>query len=155
MLTNFHSTTIVSILRLRTLITSTANANSSWNYTDLIVWSEVEVFVGVVCACLPTLRLLLVRVFPFFGGSSRRITGSYEGRRATKGTSAPSNTRGHTTNITTINRGEDGVELEEGLGNGIAYDKTYTVQYSDNDEASLVPLRDLNKPTKETTTPKP
>lgn len=38
-----------------------------WNTTDLAIWSTVEVGVGIVAACLPTLRPLLQPVLDKFG----------------------------------------------------------------------------------------
>jgi len=42
------------------------------NFYDLSLWSTVEVCLGIVCACLPTIRLLLVRVFPILGRTNRQ-----------------------------------------------------------------------------------
>ncbi len=136
---------MVSILRLQTLISYAASPNPTWNYFELIVWSTVEIYVGLVCACLPTLRLLLVKLFPVLGGSSGRVTGSYEVQNyGTGGPSGAHSRGGHTTHIATVDRsGPD--EFAEGRL-GITYDKTYNVQYSDNDESSLVPMSDLGKP---------
>ncbi|KAI8935068.1 hypothetical protein NX059_007664 [Plenodomus lindquistii] len=64
--------TIVSILRLRALVHFAASSNASWEFYDVSVWSSIEICVGIMCACLPTLRLLLVRLFPVLGGSSAR-----------------------------------------------------------------------------------
>lgn len=44
--------------------------------SDSFVWSCVEPCIGIVCACLPTLRPLLRRIFPRFilwGSSSKRL----------------------------------------------------------------------------------
>lgn len=64
--------TIVSILRLRALVHFSASKNASWEFYNVSVWSTIEICVGIMCACLPTLRLLLVRLFPVLGGSSAR-----------------------------------------------------------------------------------
>ena len=42
---------------------------------DVSVWSTVEINMGIICASMPTLRLLLVRLFPILGGS--RSAGKY------------------------------------------------------------------------------
>ena len=42
---------------------------------DVSIWSTIEINIGIICACMPTLRLILVRLFPFLGGT--RNTGKY------------------------------------------------------------------------------
>ena len=42
---------------------------------EVSIWSTIEINVGIICACMPTLRLLLVRLFPVLGGS--RSAGKY------------------------------------------------------------------------------
>jgi hypothetical protein len=40
------------------------NANFSWNASLSFMWSAVEVNVGIVCACVPTLKPLIIRILP-------------------------------------------------------------------------------------------
>ncbi|CAH0037997.1 unnamed protein product, partial [Clonostachys solani] len=64
--------TIISILRLKSLVNFAMSSNATWDYFDVTMWSIIEISVGVMCACLPTVRLLLVRMFPALGDSNSR-----------------------------------------------------------------------------------
>ncbi|UNI16606.1 hypothetical protein JDV02_003033 [Purpureocillium takamizusanense] len=68
--------TVVSILRLQSLILFANSNNPTWDQWETAYWSIIEVNVGMICTCLPSLRLILVRLFPKIFGSSRRA--SYE-----------------------------------------------------------------------------
>ncbi|KAH7065662.1 hypothetical protein BKA63DRAFT_524369 [Paraphoma chrysanthemicola] len=63
--------TIVAIIRITTLIRFATTPNISWDYVDSAVWSLVELQVGIICLCMPSLRLGLSRLFPTIMGSSR------------------------------------------------------------------------------------
>ncbi|KAK1590383.1 CFEM domain-containing protein [Colletotrichum navitas] len=52
--------TIVSVIRLRSLILFANSQNITWDYTDAAWWSTVEIHVGIICACLPSLRALFI-----------------------------------------------------------------------------------------------
>ncbi|KAH6881178.1 hypothetical protein B0T10DRAFT_141651 [Thelonectria olida] len=54
--------TIVSIIRLRYLVFYQRTVNPTWDLVPLTNWSLVEVDVGVICACMPALRILIMRV---------------------------------------------------------------------------------------------
>ncbi|KAM3521017.1 hypothetical protein MY4038_009205 [Beauveria bassiana] len=56
--------TIVSILRLQSLIYLARSSNPTWDHWIVAWWSTIEVHVGIICASLPTLRLILVRMWP-------------------------------------------------------------------------------------------
>ncbi|KAH6953851.1 hypothetical protein BKA56DRAFT_504318 [Ilyonectria sp. MPI-CAGE-AT-0026] len=65
--------TVVSILRLSALVNFQASSgNATWNYFGASVWSVVETNVGILCTCMPTLRLFLVRYFPALSNSAQR-----------------------------------------------------------------------------------
>lgn len=57
--------TIISIVRLQSLI---AHGWDSPNATrvklDVAVGSTVEVNVGIICACMPSFRSVIIRIFP-------------------------------------------------------------------------------------------
>lgn len=38
--------------------------NFSWNASFSLMWSAVEVNVGIICACIPTLKPLIIRILP-------------------------------------------------------------------------------------------
>ncbi|KAG5985953.1 hypothetical protein E4U43_005782 [Claviceps pusilla] len=56
--------TIVTILRLQSLIYFSNSTNPTWDNWIIGWWSTIEVNVGMICTCLPTLRLMLVSVAP-------------------------------------------------------------------------------------------
>ncbi|KAH6665360.1 CFEM domain-containing protein, partial [Plectosphaerella plurivora] len=72
--------TIVSILRLVYLVTNASTQNPSWEQFDAAKWSTIEINVGVICVCMPTMRLILVQFFPRLTDWMRSMTG-----RAKKG----------------------------------------------------------------------
>jgi hypothetical protein len=55
---------IASILRLRTLYTSTKSKDTTWDKVPAIYWSTIEINVGVICASLSTLWAFGSRMFP-------------------------------------------------------------------------------------------
>ncbi|AEO54559.1 hypothetical protein MYCTH_2033980, partial [Thermothelomyces thermophilus ATCC 42464] len=60
--------TVVSIIRLQSLVVFASSDNASWDNFPVSLWSTVEINVGIMCTCMPTLRLVLVRLFPALGG---------------------------------------------------------------------------------------
>ncbi|KAG6009454.1 hypothetical protein E4U21_002369 [Claviceps maximensis] len=56
--------TIVSILRLKSFTHFANSYNPTWDNWNVVFWSTVEVCVGLICCCLPTLRLILMKVYP-------------------------------------------------------------------------------------------
>lgn len=47
-------------------------------YANLLQWSDLEVNIGIICTCMPSLRLLLVRMLPkIFGGSTTNRSTNY------------------------------------------------------------------------------
>ncbi|KAJ4003976.1 hypothetical protein NW752_010938 [Fusarium irregulare] len=139
--------TIVSILRLITTIKFTAGDganNATWEYVEFDVWSTIEIATGVVCACLPSLRLLLVRIFPKLGGSSARNYYQHDSGNSNK--AEPGCTRSFSqplgsssdANKTSYDNRIDPV--------GITRDRTYEVEFGkrDSDERELVYMKDLD-----------
>ncbi|KAJ5343674.1 uncharacterized protein N7506_003498 [Penicillium brevicompactum] len=62
--------TLVSILRLNSLIHFASTTNLTWDYVSIGYWSTIECDVGVICACLPAIRSLLRRVAPGLFGDT-------------------------------------------------------------------------------------
>ncbi|OAR01129.1 hypothetical protein LLEC1_07273, partial [Akanthomyces lecanii] len=62
--------TVVSVLRLQSLIYFANSVNPTWDQWPVVLWSTIEINVGLMCACLPTLRLVLVRIWPRVFGST-------------------------------------------------------------------------------------
>ncbi|KAF2750589.1 hypothetical protein M011DRAFT_516936 [Sporormia fimetaria CBS 119925] len=77
--------TIVSILRLQSLVYFANSVNPTWDQFDVINWSTIEVNVGIICACMPTIRVILVRLFPKILGSTQNNTNQYLHKYGTGG----------------------------------------------------------------------
>ncbi|PVH68619.1 hypothetical protein DL98DRAFT_375249, partial [Cadophora sp. DSE1049] len=61
---------IVSIIRLKYLFPLLKNPDITWAVVPALVWCTIEIDVGIICACLPTLKPVLRRHFPILLGSS-------------------------------------------------------------------------------------
>ncbi|KAL3965154.1 hypothetical protein ACCO45_002158 [Purpureocillium lilacinum] len=70
--------TIVSILRLKLLVDFGSDSiNPTWDNFQITCWSTVEMNIGIICVCLPSLRLMVIRTFPrvfntIYGANSRQ-----------------------------------------------------------------------------------
>ncbi|KAK0762926.1 hypothetical protein N5P37_004452 [Trichoderma harzianum] len=132
--------TVVSILRLRSLIQfGTDSLNPTWDFYDVSVWSVVEINTGLICICLPSLRLLLVRIFPKLQGTTERYYGKNSKRNRTASNKRASRLPlGHSAG-SHVDRSQPHPDIE---GNRIAYHTSYTVEYGDNDTVQLVNMND-------------
>ena len=66
-----HSVCIVTIVRMTTLKTGAKSLDPTYFGVDTLMWTGVEANVGIMCACLPLLRPILNKFFPWF---ARRTT---------------------------------------------------------------------------------
>ena len=57
------------------------SSNITWDYYDVTVWSTIEVCIGVVCACMPAIRLAIARISPIVLGNTMQSKWRY-GRSA-------------------------------------------------------------------------
>lgn len=64
--------TIISVLRLRSLIMIANTQNPTWDYFAAALWSAAEAFAGTICACLPTARVFIMRILPNWLGLTQR-----------------------------------------------------------------------------------
>ncbi|KAK3314209.1 CFEM domain-containing protein [Apodospora peruviana] len=64
---------IISLIRLKSLNEFTRAVNPTKDIVQVCLWSGIEIDVGVICPCLPSLRLLLRRILP-------RVMGTTNGR---------------------------------------------------------------------------
>lgn len=55
---------VTSCVRLRYITKFGETINPSWDLADPLIWSGVEVAVSIIVACLPAIRVLIVRVLP-------------------------------------------------------------------------------------------
>ncbi|KAF6823495.1 CFEM domain-containing protein [Colletotrichum musicola] len=67
---------ITSCVRLQYIVNFTRSLNPTWDFTDPLVWSGVEVSVSMIVVCLPALRTLVQKVIPDLFGSSAASKGT-------------------------------------------------------------------------------
>lgn len=72
---------VVQVLRIVFLLKFSETSNFTRDYTSTSVWSNVEVYVGIICACFPHIRTLLThfspRVFGTTKGGKSTVSGAY------------------------------------------------------------------------------
>ncbi|KIW99736.1 uncharacterized protein Z518_11149 [Rhinocladiella mackenziei CBS 650.93] len=56
--------TIVSILRLQSLVSFGRQQNLSWGLLPVTIWSLIELDVSIICVCMPAMRVFLRRTWP-------------------------------------------------------------------------------------------
>lgn len=110
--------------------------NPTWDNWSVCNWSVVEINVGIMCACMPTARLALMRAFDVFRETTISRSGYYGYNNQPSGSTPGSHSQAAVTS--------DGHAADAGGPSVIVYKKSYTVQYSDHDEASLVDMRNLD-----------
>lgn len=66
--------TIVSIVRLYSLIRFGTTQNLTQDYVETGYWSTIEVPVGIICACMPAVRSLFSIAMPKIFGTTRGAT---------------------------------------------------------------------------------
>lgn len=128
------SVTVVSIVRLQFLVNLGSSANPTFDQVDVSIWSTVEIDTGIICTCLPSIRLFLIRVFPVLGGSSHKRSG-YQNYPDSYGKSDHANSRAKT--LVSAVKSQSRPEH-----NGIELETRYEVRYSDEDEARLVRMQE-------------
>jgi hypothetical protein len=82
----FHSTCAISIIRIQTLRVAAETQDPTYDNAPAAYWSFLELIIGVIAACLPTLRPIFVKLMPrLFGAGGTLGTGSGRPSRATYG----------------------------------------------------------------------
>lgn len=87
--------TIVNVIRIyylqranhdRSIVNTSLGSGSdfSWNASTALMWSVIEVNVGIICACIPTLRPLITQILPSII-MDRPSTGTEKTARASVG----------------------------------------------------------------------
>lgn len=61
--------TITSCARLRTMLSFGDSVNPTWDYSNALIWTGLEVAVSIIVTSLPAIRVLLSRCFPAAFGS--------------------------------------------------------------------------------------
>lgn len=92
---------------------------------------------------MPTLRLILLRMFPILSSTTRKYgtNGSFVGDKYSPGGSRRNRSQVHTGGVggaSTLDR-----SVSRG-GPGITYERSYAVHYHDADTSSQVQLKDLD-----------
>ncbi|KAK7427394.1 hypothetical protein QQZ08_006163 [Neonectria magnoliae] len=84
--------TIVSILRLQSLIQFSKTSNPTFDNSSAVYWSVLECDMFIICACMPALRSILSKIAPnVFGSSVKRSYPSTGGYYRHDGSNADSN----------------------------------------------------------------
>ncbi|KAI1498181.1 hypothetical protein F5X99DRAFT_339973 [Biscogniauxia marginata] len=98
--------TVVSVIRLASLVEFRESTNLSWDYWSVSLWSTVEITVGIICACMPSMRLILIRVAPkiFDSTLARRATDYYGSKMNSGGGSYGPRSAAGTENDRSVNR---------------------------------------------------
>lgn len=79
-------TCIISILRLQSLLVFLQTTDISYHNPLAAIWSNLEVNIGILCSCLPTLKAMVTRYFPrAFNSSYLRGSDHSHERRAGNG----------------------------------------------------------------------
>ncbi|RAH48924.1 putative integral membrane protein (Pth11) [Aspergillus brunneoviolaceus CBS 621.78] len=71
---------VIAIVRIVTMMPFIHDGDLTWYKVTLAKWAMVEINVGIICACLPVLRPLLLQLAPhIFGGSKVSSAGKPRG----------------------------------------------------------------------------
>lgn len=127
--------TVVSILRLQSLVHFATSMNPTWDQTEVINWSNIEINIGIICTCMPALRVMLVRLSP-------KVFGTTKGTSQRRYYAYGSHTQGMKSGGAggTIGSTGRGANLSSRDPHTITYTKTFEVQTTENDETSLVQM---------------
>ncbi|KAF5657713.1 integral membrane protein PTH11 [Fusarium heterosporum] len=137
--------TVASILRLYTSIIAGTdkNNNVSWEYLELCKWSTIEHNVGIWCACLPAIRVLLIRLFPRMLDTSKRylIRGSHVGNKC--GANDASSVNDNKSRPQSEPPGRNAQPRTRVDPIGITCDRTPEANYDEQDETHLVHMKTI------------
>jgi len=152
------SVTIVSIIRVKALVSVSTSENVTWDNYPAMLWSRLEINCGIICICMPTLRLVLVRLFPTPDNSNQASGDAYKRSRISRGGNKPSRmaqgqldqARAAEDSDSTLGLGDaqSGTSVVSTMGtpaikpHGIIREQMYTVQY--DNEVNLVQMHALD-----------
>ncbi|KAK6064620.1 CFEM domain-containing protein-like protein [Seiridium cupressi] len=74
---------ITSCIRLRYIVMFARTVNPTWDYTDTLIWTALEVNVSIIVICLPAIRVFLAQSLPKIFGTT---LGSGSGSQPIPGT---------------------------------------------------------------------
>lgn len=156
-LTASNSVTIVSILRLQSLVHFANSKNPTWDQWGVMAWSTVEINVGIICACMPAIRVILVRFFPRVFGSTQAASNQQYAKYGSRNPQTPKYGLG-SKGAGKESKGGSQIGTENKIGD-IMYTKTFEIDHGegerpnravggsrwrDTDEVGLVEMDDLS-----------
>lgn len=65
-----YSACVAGVVRIYFLTSMFTSADPTWTQADGFIWSSIESCIGIVCACLPTLRPLIRALLPCWLGTT-------------------------------------------------------------------------------------
>ena len=117
--------------------------NPTWGDSDVSNWSVIEIGVGTICACLPTVRLALVRGFRVFrettidyGYGAKKSYRNSTYRRQWSSSTRPNGSRAPAGGTV------DG-EPRPVTPGAVVCQKSFAVEYTQEDDTALVPMREF------------
>lgn len=133
--------TVISIVRLQSLIQFGDTDNPTWNNLKVSLWSTIEINVGIITCCMPTVRLIILRAFPRLS-STYRSTQAYYAKNGLSQQSRGKRSRNRTNDFSSQEQASNAAQRPS--GGGIEYSRGFTVQFHDAEASSQVQLRDLD-----------
>lgn len=131
----------MSILRLQSLVSfANSGENATWGYSAVVKWSTIEIRVGLICACMPTIRLALARCSRVF----RETTVGYSSQRKSYRSNLYYRQQSFLTDGNTSRVAATGDRKSAPVApDGVLYQKSFAVEYAHGDDAHLVPMNDI------------
>ncbi|KAH8594470.1 hypothetical protein B0O99DRAFT_672908 [Bisporella sp. PMI_857] len=112
---------VTSMVRLKYIVAFSSNAlDATWSNVDVVIWSIIEVYTAIICACLMVLRPLLTKYIPgLFAPSIHSSNKSYPSNSSSWRPKIDSKISGHIWSgnkyeIELLNRQDDRWEAEDG-----------------------------------------
>lgn len=137
-----HSVTVVSGLRLQSIVHLDRANNPTRDFTAIIYWSSIEQDVGILCSCMPALRKMLIRAYPLAFASKNRSSrrhydyGSYSHDHTGNGGGKKTN------------QGDTDRSQKSNTAPNIFHTQTFNGQFErhlDSDESALVEMGDFSR----------
>lgn len=129
--------TIVSILRLQSLLAFASSNNPTWDNCPTAYWSVLSCFVGIFCACMPSFRKCLATFLPKCFSSTPQNSNYRD-------YSGPPNAR-----VLVNNQAHSHAKSRSGLGSAFqsfggitkTVDTNFTITQMEDDEQELVEMK--------------
>ncbi|KAH8787231.1 hypothetical protein BGZ57DRAFT_134326 [Hyaloscypha finlandica] len=87
---------VTSMVRLKYLKDFKNTIDASWESTDVVLWSDIEICTAIICSCLMCIRPLLAKCFPaLFASSNVSSTLKLNSKSVSSGLRSPWKVRGN------------------------------------------------------------